>query len=104
MKFDVVTTTEAECDIERLFEFMLEPAESTDDLSRALLAAQTLRSSIKALSDVAPRCRKAGDGRDPFLRELVIPFGRTGYLALFEIVGDTVVVAAVRHQREDDYH
>jgi plasmid stabilization system protein ParE len=37
-------------------------------------------------------------------RELVIPFGHDGYVALFEIMDDrTVVVAAVRHQREDDY-
>lgn len=48
-------------------------------------------------------CRKAG--HSPFLRELIIPFGRTGYVALFEIesANDTVVVA-VRHQREDEYH
>jgi plasmid stabilization system protein ParE len=33
----------------------------------------------------------------------VIPFGTTGYVVLFEVVGDEVVVGAVRHQREDDY-
>jgi len=39
------------------------------------------------------------------LRELIIAFGRTGYVALFDIVDPTeVVVAAVRHQLEDDYH
>jgi len=39
------------------------------------------------------------------LRELIIPFGRAGYVALFEIVDPTeVVVSAVRHQLEDDYH
>ena len=39
------------------------------------------------------------------LRELVIPFGASGYVALFEIVeSDRVIVGAVRHQREDDYH
>ncbi|MFN9504328.1 MAG: type II toxin-antitoxin system RelE/ParE family toxin, partial [Rubrivivax sp.] len=47
-------------------------------------------------------CRRAelGNGRS---RELVIPFGATGYVVLFEVVGDDVVVGAVRHQREDDY-
>ena len=35
----------------------------------------------------------------------VIASGATGYVALFEVVdGQTVVVAALRHQREDDYH
>ena len=40
-----------------------------------------------------------------FLRELLIPFGSAGYVALFEIEGgDLVTVLAVRHQREDDYY
>lgn len=48
-------------------------------------------------------CQKAG--QSPFLRELVIAFGGTGYVALFEIAeGNTAIVAEVRHQREDDYH
>jgi hypothetical protein len=48
-------------------------------------------------------CRKADD--DPFLRELLIPFGRSGYVALFEIEdAATVTIRAVRHQLEDDYH
>lgn len=48
--------------------------------------------------------RKAIPG-NPFLRELVIPFGATGCVALFEIDdGKTVSILAVRQQREDDYH
>ena len=48
-------------------------------------------------------CRKAL-ANHPFLRELVIPFGSAGYVALFEIEpGDTISILAVRHQREDDY-
>jgi mRNA-degrading endonuclease RelE of RelBE toxin-antitoxin system len=38
------------------------------------------------------------------LRELVIPFGSSGYVMLFEIDdASTVIILAVRHQREDDY-
>jgi hypothetical protein len=49
-------------------------------------------------------CRKATP-HSPYLRELLIPFGNSGYLAMFEIDGpDTVTILAVRHQREDDYH
>ena len=48
-------------------------------------------------------CRKAGT--PPLIRELIIPFGCAGYVALFAIDDNrTVTVAAVRHQREDDYH
>jgi hypothetical protein len=44
-------------------------------------------------------------GSSSFIRELIIPFGHTGYVALFEIVDDkTVIMGAVRHQLEDDYY
>lgn len=40
------------------------------------------------------------------LRELVISRGKTGYLAVYEYdeEADLVLVLAVRHQREQDYH
>jgi len=35
----------------------------------------------------------------------VIPFGFSGYVALFEVENSsTVTILAVWHQREDDYH
>jgi plasmid stabilization system protein ParE len=47
--------------------------------------------------------RKAGPS--PFLRELLMPFSNSGYVALFEIEdASTVTILAVRHQLEDDYH
>jgi hypothetical protein len=50
--------------------------------------------------------RKAvGGAGTPFLREMIIPFGSSGYVALFEIEDpQTVTILAVRHQREEDYH
>ena len=36
-------------------------------------------------------------------RELVIPFGDGGYLARYELVGEAVVIVAVRHQNEAGY-
>jgi hypothetical protein len=36
---------------------------------------------------------------------LIIPFGSSGYVALFEIENrDTVTLLAMRQQREEDYH
>ena len=47
--------------------------------------------------------RKAA--QNPAQRELIIPYGGTGYVALYEIVSTSeVVVLAERHQREEDYH
>lgn len=42
---------------------------------------------------------------DPSLRELVIPFGHYGYVALYTFTPakDTVTVLAVRHQRQAGY-
>ena len=39
------------------------------------------------------------------LRELVIDFGTSGYLAMyhFEADLDAVTILAIKHQREDDY-
>ena len=48
-------------------------------------------------------CRMAED--NPYDRELIIRFGSAGYVALFEVISDPeVLVAATRHQREDDCH
>ena len=41
----------------------------------------------------------------PELRELTIDFGSSGYLVMYryEPAADTVVILAIKHQREDDY-
>ncbi len=66
-------------------------------------ALVAVRAGFATLKTWPFTCRKAG--QSPFLRELIVPFGRSGYVALFEIFGSTdVIVPAVRHQLEDDYH
>lgn len=98
-------TLEAEADLDRPFEFVLERELDRDggDLSLAEQAVAAIRAGFATLKTSPFTCRKAG--QSPFLRELIIPFGRSGYVALFEIESATdVVVVAVRHQREDDFH
>jgi plasmid stabilization system protein ParE len=91
-------TPEAEADLLRLYEFLVVEA---PDAAREALAA--IKSAL-ALVRISPfSCRRAGTD-SPFIRELVIPFGKRGYVALFEIEMRFVTVLAVRHQREDDYH
>ena len=104
MSFHVRLTPEAEQDLLRLFDFVLERELQRDgDLAVADRALRAVRDGIATLRSSPFTCRKAGSS--PFLRELVIPFGHAGYVALFEVVDPTlVVVAAVRHQREDDYN
>lgn len=91
--------------MDRLFDYVFE-RELASPSGRWQLAEEALDAvseGLKLLERFPFTCRKAG--QDPFMRELVIPFGHTGYVALFEIgEGHTVTVAAVRHQREDDFH
>jgi plasmid stabilization system protein ParE len=102
--YRVRLTRQAQDDLQRLFDFIIERelASPTGDLEIAERAFTAIRAGFDTLQAMPFTCRKAGDG--PFLRELVISFGATGYVALFEILdGQEVVIAAVRHQREDDY-
>ena len=105
MTFRVRLTREAEADLDRLFDFVLERelTRNGGDLGLEEQAVAAIRAGFATMKTSPFTCRKAG--QSPFLRELVIPFGRSGYVALFEIASATeVVVIAVRHQREDDYH
>ncbi|WP_140635354.1 type II toxin-antitoxin system RelE/ParE family toxin [Methylibium rhizosphaerae] len=105
MSFKVRLTQEAEADLERLFDFVLERelAREAPDFDLAENALNAIRAGFEILRSSPFTCRKAG--QSPFLRELVISFGRTGYVALFEIEdASNVLVVAVRHQLEDDYH
>ncbi len=76
----------------------LEPMPTDEPVGRG-----AMRAGVATLKSSPFTCRKASSS--PFLRELVVPFGRSGYVALFEIEdAASVVVVAVRHQLEDDYH
>jgi plasmid stabilization system protein ParE len=85
-------------DLQRLFEFLAE-----QDLQAAEHARDTLGKSFEFLRTFPFACRKASPDH-PFLREMVIEFGQSGYVALFEIEdAETVTILAVRYQREDDF-
>jgi len=104
MSFVVELSPAAVDDLERLFDFLLERSETTEDLDRAQAAIEAIRATARHRLAITPfSFRKAA--QNPAQRELIIPFGGTGYVALFEIVSPSrVLVLAVRHQREEDYH
>lgn len=99
MSFEVRISKAAQDDLERLLDFL-----APVDYAAALRARKAIERGYEFLEDMPFACRKADDN-NTFLRELLIPFGGAGYVALFEITdGATVTILAVRHQREDDYH
>lgn len=99
--FEVRLTEEARDDLLRLYDFLL-----VSDLDAAERALETIGDALRLLEKFPFSCRKAAKGaHGPLLRELIVPFGSAGYVALFEIDdARTVTMLAVRHQCEQDYH
>lgn len=96
MSYRVRYTKAAREDLTRLHQFLLQ---HDPGASRA-----TIIKSMDLLKDFPFTCRKAS-ADTPFLRELFISFGASGYVALFEIEDpETVTILAIRHQREDDFY
>lgn len=99
MSYQVRFAPRAADDLQRLFVFLAE-----HDLSAAEDARVAIAKAIEFLQTFPFACRKAAADQ-PFLREMVIEFGRAGYVALYEIESlDMVTILAVRHQRESDFH
>ncbi len=99
MSYQVRYTREAKENVERLYAFLLER-----DIQSARRAKVAITKAMSFLEDFPFACRKSSSG-NPFLREMLISFGSSGYVALFEIEDKkTVTILAIRHQREEDYH
>jgi len=76
--------------------------EALDDLVRLDEAAPGARELLREAIVILERHPLIGRGVERGLRELVVSRGKTGYLALYdyEEEEDTVIVLAIRHQRE----
>ena len=102
--YSVTLPEEAVADLQRLEDFAIEREleSETPDWTTHQRALDAISEGMRLLSWSPFTCRKPelGNGRS---REVVVPFGGAGYVVLFEIVGNDVVVGAVRHQREEDY-
>jgi plasmid stabilization system protein ParE len=93
---EVIYSRHAFADLERLADFLINDAPQA-----AVTAIDVIRDGIEIL------------GRHPFvgrsceegLRELLISYGQSGYVALYSYVQsqDVVLVLAIRHQREAGY-
>lgn len=105
MTYQVIFSTEAEEDLERLFEHAYERElnSASADLDIPERAIDAIEQACLFLRFSPFACRKADDSS--LVRELLISFGATGYVAMFEIIdAQTDLIGAVRHQRESDHH
>jgi len=102
--YSVTLLEEAVADLQRLEDFAIERelASESPDWTTPQRALDAIGEGMRLLSWSPFTCRKAelGNGRS---RELIVPFGSAGYVVLFAVIGNDVVVGAVRHQREEDY-
>jgi len=92
----VVYSENALGDLERAFEFL-----AGHDPGAAATAATVIREAVDTLAR-HPLIGRSVEGN---LRELVISYGRTGYIALYQFVPaqDQIWILGIRHQRELDY-
>ena len=89
-------STRASSDLKRLYDFLSEKDERV-----ANNAIDTIKASFKYIAQMPLIGRPVDDE----LRELVIDFGSSGYIALYhyDTYIDVVIILAIRHQREFDY-
>ncbi|MCQ9326930.1 type II toxin-antitoxin system RelE/ParE family toxin [Neisseria dentiae] len=90
----VVLTEKAVGDLNRLYEFLVD--------KNPTAAVNAIRAIKAALNDLAVF---PAQGRyfDDVYREWPVPFGSRGYLVLYRIEHDTVIIVSVRHQLEERY-
>lgn len=72
------------------------------DRGAAMAAARIIRKQA-ALLKRFPAAGRPVDDLDPEHRELLIPFGVSGYVLVYEVHAEIILVLAVRHQKEAGY-
>jgi plasmid stabilization system protein ParE len=92
----IVWLNTAFADIERLDAFLRPSSPVAADRMYA-----QIQNAVRILKDFPNIGRLAPDIGAEF-RELMVPFSSGGYVVLY-FVEDAVLIARVRHQREDDY-
>ena len=68
--------------------------------------AQQALDVIEAATDVLeqfPHAGRPADALEPDHRELIIPFGASGYTVFYEVQEMDVLILSIRHQREAGY-
>jgi plasmid stabilization system protein ParE len=98
MSFRLLYTPDFYEDLDRIAEFLI--IRDPGLAERAIVAVQK---ALITLRDFPLRARRASR-EDPTLRELIVPFGSSGYVVLFRVYdSETLVIIAIRHQREETY-
>ena len=84
-------------DVQRLYRFL-----ASKNANAATQAVKAIREGVKILAR-HPEIGRPAEDMEPEYREWLIDFGDSGYIALYHYDGETVLILAVRHQREAGY-
>lgn len=84
-------------DVSRLHRFL-----ALKNREAAIRAIKSIRQAVKLLEQ-HPEAGRPAEGLPPEFREWPMDFGSDGYVALYRLDGQRVVILAVRHAREFDY-
>lgn len=84
-------------DLQRLREFLRPKSQEA-----AQRSARVIIKAIQVLG-LQPGIGRPAEDLGPDCRELPIDFGSSGYLALYRLKDDEVIILAIRHQLEDEY-
>lgn len=105
MNYRVELTPQARQDLARWYDDLLDQARTVEALQWAERALAALDTALRIQLARSPFIYRPVPGSSGLRRELVIPVGAKGYVALYEIAAPGhVLVLAVRHQLEEDYH
>lgn len=90
----LIWTPPALADVQRLYRFL-----ALKDADAAQRAVKAVRSGAKMLAH-QPHVGRPVEDSEHELREWLIDFGNSGYVALYHFDGENIVILAVRHQKE----
>ena len=93
----LIWSPEALSDVQRLFRFL-----APKNPAAAKRAIQAIRSGVRVLAQ-QPNVGRPAEGRAAGFREWHMQFGGSGYLALYRVELEAVVIVNVRHSREESY-
>jgi addiction module RelE/StbE family toxin len=90
-------TRQALADVQRLHQFL-----NDKNPDSAIRAVKAIRSGVRILQS-QPRIGHPASDMAAGYREWLIPFGHSGYVVLYRIDGEEVILLALRHGREAGY-
>lgn len=91
-------TANARDNLERIYCFLSEKNKEV-----AITAMRNIREKVLLLESFPNAGRPAYD-LEPEHRELLIPFGETGYVILYQIENNVIYILGIKHQKEINYN